>query len=61
MDELNIAQEWLDLGTIGFLSGCLLLLWRAYQQRVAEHIEDLRDMAGLRAQLKPQLPTASKA
>lgn len=49
-DELNIVQSILQLGLSGILLFFLLILWRAYQERIKEHIEDLQRMAGMKQQ-----------
>lgn len=49
-DELNLVQSIVPLGLNGILLFFLLILWRAYQERIKEHIEDLQRIAAMKQQ-----------
>lgn len=49
-EELTIIQQLLQLGLSGILLLFLFILWRAFQERVREHIEDLQRIAAMKQQ-----------
>lgn len=51
-DFINVLRTILELGWPGIVLVMVVLVWRAYQERVREHIADLREIAGLKARLE---------
>lgn len=51
-DLINTLRTILELGWPGIVLLMVILVWRAYQERVKAHIEDLREIAGLKARLE---------
>lgn len=73
METLAVLQSLLEAGPAAIFLLATLVMWRAYQREVQEHINDLRRLAGLGGDLLatsrsvvaasplPQPPTRSLA
>lgn len=51
MDDLTNVRQLLELGFPAVVLVMLWLMWSEYRKRVQAHIEDLREIAGLRTSL----------
>lgn len=51
-DVLNQIRTVLELGWPAIVLVMVVIVWRAYQKRVEEHISDLREIAGIKARLE---------
>lgn len=49
-NEVDIVGQILGLGLPGVLFIFVVILWRSYEERVKEHIEDLQRIAAMKQQ-----------
>lgn len=49
-NEIDFVGQVLGLGLPGVLFIFVVILWRSYEERVKEHIEDLQRIAAMRQQ-----------